>query len=219
MLPAGRLNRKITVRKRAPMTNTPGTLRGGFVDFGTEWGAYDEGRPAPVTMFDLALTGKSATLSVRDSAFSRAINTDSRVVIDGEEFEVTAILPQDRANGIVKMALLSTPSLAMVARELEQRGEEVTVRRPSSTGPAVEVTARARVTGYTPEETVGGVTQADRKVTLSAEDLQRKGFPLPLKRGVDKLVVRGRLMTIDEVDDSTFTVAGQILAYRIRATG
>lgn len=116
-----------------------------------------------------------------------------------------------------------TPASArdMYRRQIAALGEEITLRRvnPSPTAPT-DKAVRARVSGYTPEELVGGISQADRKVILLAEDVEASGFPVPIKSGsTDKLVIRGRQMMISEVDDSTVRVGSTLIAYKIRATG
>jgi hypothetical protein len=109
----------------------------------------------------------------------------------------------------------------MYRRQLAAHGEEITLRRinPSPTA-ATDKTVRARVTGYAPEELIGGITQADRKVILLAEDVETSGFPVPIKSGSsDRVVVRGRQMMIAAVDDSTRRIGSTLIAYEIRATG
>lgn len=223
MVQAGLLNRRVNFRQRAPMTNTPGVLRVGYVNYGSqEWAAYDDGRPATIPFFDLNLTAKSGTVTVRDSSFTRSLTREHRVVVDDEEFEITAIAFPARPDGAISISVVSIASRASFAREVEQRGEEITIRRVTSTGPAIEKTVRAIVSGYTPDELVGGITQVDRKLTISAEDLEREPnpFPLPLRRGgSDKAVVRGQLMTLEDIDDSSMRMAGQLIAYRVRAKG
>lgn len=104
---------------------------------------------------------------------------------------------------------------------LADLGETIIIRRnnPSPAAPT-EVTVRARVAGYQPQDLVGGIKQGDRRVIVLALDLDASGFPLPLKTGgTDKAVVRGRVLNIGVVDDSTRRVGGELLAYEITATG
>jgi hypothetical protein len=214
---AGQLDRKVQFRKRVPPTNTPDVLRGGFTDHGLpQWAHYADGRGQEISIGDLTLNGRGGVLTVRDSATMRALTSDHRVVIDGEEFEVRPFILPVRPGGLLNIPVTSAFSRALFAHEVDKRGEEITVRRLS---PLTNITARAFVTGYLPEELVGGVNQGDRKVIVSAEDLEAKGFPLPLKPGVDKVMVRGRLMSIEDVDDSTLRVAGELIAYRLRVRG
>jgi hypothetical protein len=102
----------------------------------------------------------------------------------------------------------------MYARALRDHGETVTVERPG--GPSVEV--RARIMGYSAEELVSGITQGDRKAILLAEDLERAGFPGPIRRN-DRVVVRGRPMNVESVDDSTRRIGEVLIAYELGVTG
>jgi hypothetical protein len=221
MIAAGSLSSRVTFKERAAVPSVANTIRGGFTGRAlTAWANYaDSGRATPITLGDLTMSGRSGTLLVRDSSMNGEFATpDHRVVIDGSEFEI--IGSEWPGDGSIKMSVVTVPSRATFRRETEQKGEVVTLRRVNPTGPATEITVRALVTGYLPEELVGGINQADRKVYLSVEDLESKDFPLPLKGGsTDSLMVRGRKMTIQDVDDSTRRIAGQLIAYRLRVSG
>jgi len=108
----------------------------------------------------------------------------------------------------------------MWKKAMTRHGETIILRRIVANAPSVDVTVPARVSGYAPEELTAGRTQADRKVFILAEDVEASGFPLPLKQGsTDRILVRGRLMTLTEIDDSTHRVGPTLVAYEIRATG
>lgn len=116
-----------------------------------------------------------------------------------------------------------TPALAALAyrRQLGKHGEDVILRRVNA-APAepTEVTVRARVTGYAPHELVGGVQQGDRKVVLLAEDVAAADFPEPIRPGgKDKIVVDGRVLNIEVVDDHTRSVDGVLIAYELAVRG
>jgi hypothetical protein len=109
---------------------------------------------------------------------------------------------------------------ALYRRQLEQTGETVTLRRVNSSGPPTDVPVLARVAGFSPQELVGGVNVGDRKIIILAEDVETSGFPVPIKAGgTDKIMVRGKSLTILDVDDSTRRIAGTLVAYEIRASG
>lgn len=101
-------------------------------------------------------------------------------------------------------------------------GETVTIRRYSGLPPsrtAVNKTVRARVVGFAPDELIGGIVQGDRKLIVLAEDI---GSPitLPIVPGAnDKVVVRGREMTVKAVDDNTRRIAGELIALEITVGG
>lgn len=113
-----------------------------------------------------------------------------------------------------------TPEAARASyrRQIDAHGETVTLRRvnPSPTAPT-DVTVRARVVGYQPEELVGAIQQGDRKIIALAEDVG--AFPLPFRERFDKAIIRGTEMTIQAIDDNTRRVAGELIAYDIRVRG
>lgn len=101
---------------------------------------------------------------------------------------------------------------------IDAYGETITLRRVGS--PSIDRSVRARVTGFAPEELVGGVNQGQRKVIVLAEDVETSGFPLPIKSGAnDRVVVGGKPMMVDHVDEHTARLGGVQLAYLITATG
>ena len=105
---------------------------------------------------------------------------------------------------------------AMWQRAMTRHGESITLRRIVANASPIDVTVPARVSGYAPEELTAGRTQADRKILILAEDVEGSGFPLPLNKGsTDRVLVRGRLMTLTEIDDSTHRVGSTLVAYEI----
>lgn len=106
---------------------------------------------------------------------------------------------------------------AMYARLVAATGETVILRRINPAAPPTDVTVRARVTGYSPDELVGAIQQGDRKIIVLAEDIG--GFPVPIREKFDKVVVRGDEIAIEAVDDSTRRIGGELIAYELRAHG
>lgn len=114
-----------------------------------------------------------------------------------------------------------TPAQAKAShrRQIAAHGETVTLRRVNAApAPATEVTALARIVGFTPQELVNGISQKNRKVILLADDIG--AFPVPFKtNGSDRVVVRGVPWNIVAVDDSTRRVAGELIAYELTVLG
>lgn len=103
-------------------------------------------------------------------------------------------------------------------RFLAEYGENVVVRRYSGTGPArtpTNVTTHARVMEYKQAELVGSIVQGDVRVIALAETLAAL---LPI-RTTDFLVVRGRELAVQAVDDNTRRIAGELIALEIQARG
>jgi hypothetical protein len=219
--PAGRFNRKVTFYRRAARPAVIGTARAGFgIEGQAQWAMFRETQPTERSIAGVQFLLRGGVITVRDSRFVRALSSSDRVQVDGGDFEIMNIAWPIIRNGDVRMTLIEAPTVSTYARQFELRGEEVTVRRIVPNDDPIQVTVRALVTGYDPEELVGGVTMADRKVVLSYEDLVSKGFPVPLREGsTDRLIIRGRAMMISSIDDSTHRVAGTLNAVQIRATG
>jgi hypothetical protein len=107
----------------------------------------------------------------------------------------------------------------MYRAQVHTHGETVTLRRVNTApAPATEVTLPANVRGYRPEELVGGIGLGHREVLILAEDVDRVGFPAPIRRN-DRIVVGGTALTVTDVDVHTRRVAGVLIAYDIVATG
>lgn len=104
---------------------------------------------------------------------------------------------------------------------LSKRGETIKIRRYTGTGPSrpmFEVECRAVVTGYQPEEMVGGIQQADKKAIVLHEDLAGTGLSLPLTNS-DFAIVKGKQHAIRVPDDATRRVAGVVIAYELQVIG
>jgi hypothetical protein len=100
-------------------------------------------------------------------------------------------------------------------------GETVQIRRYTGTGsnrPRFDVSVRARVAGYEPQQLVGSIQQGDRKVIVLAEDLINSGFALPVTTN-DKVVARGKELAILGVDDNTRRVDGVLIAIDLQVRG
>lgn len=105
-------------------------------------------------------------------------------------------------------------------RAMDAVGEVVTFRRFTGSGsarPRFDADVRARVMDYTPDELVGTIVQGDRKLILLAEDLIAAQVPPPRKG--DKIVVRGKELNIEAVDDNTRRVQGVLIAYEMQVRG
>jgi hypothetical protein len=104
-------------------------------------------------------------------------------------------------------------------RQMTAYGETLTFRRPGGSLP--DATVLCRVTGYAPNELVGGIIQGDSRVLALAEDLEAAGWDAPKGgRGNDQIVLSdGRVLAIEAVDDKTRKVGATVIAYEIQARG
>jgi len=101
---------------------------------------------------------------------------------------------------------------------IDRDGEDVIIRRYAGSAPsrrAADVTTRARVMGYAPQQIIGSVIQGDVRVIALVDTLS--GL-LPLTTN-DKVVIRGVEKAIRAVDDNTRRVAGTLIALEIQVRG
>lgn len=113
---------------------------------------------------------------------------------------------------------------AMYRDQLNAHGEDIAIRRYTSTGAAprtyVDRVCRARITGYLPSEIVGSITQGDRRVIVLAEDLEGESPPFAPTKS-DKVVASRFVndLAIISIDDSTRRIDGTLIAYEFQVRG
>ena len=108
-----------------------------------------------------------------------------------------------------------TATKAMDARFLTDR---VTVRRTRSSVNTDATNVRARIKGYAPTDIGGTILQGDQLVILHKPDMDLQDWPVPPQRG-DRIIVGGRLLTVESVDQNTRKVGETIIAYEIQVRG
>ena len=114
---------------------------------------------------------------------------------------------------------------------LAKAGEDITLRRIYGQAPRtnfVDVTVRASVRSFAPEELVGGINQTDSKVVISPTEIANSGWPggeiasatvvnPSLPRINDTAVINGRKRTIQVVDP--IYVQGDLVRIEMRVLG
>lgn len=215
-VPAGQMNRRVTFRKRALMPASAGTLRDGFEVVAPSWAAVTPGRPTAIVVGSFDFPGAQLVVAVRATSISRGITNAWQVEVGGEVFEVTNV--DDRRDGTIRINAQTAPDRRLYAVSMEQRGEAVTLRRYASNGSYTDVPLRARVRGFLPEELVGGISQGERRVLLSAEDVEAAGIAGGVKVN-DRIVIRARALNVIVVDDSTHRAAGILNGFELRVAG
>ena len=108
----------------------------------------------------------------------------------------------------------ATEQIALLDAELADFGENIVLRRVKGTSAAapnnVDVTVRAFVRGFQPNELVGGIIQQDVKVILSPTQIDAADWPadeadstapidqrIPRKNRGDKCVIAGRVHSVE----------------------
>lgn len=104
--------------------------------------------------------------------------------------------------------------IAELDAALAEDGEDIVLRRVKGSSLAtqvnVDVTCRAFVRGYAPNELVGSITQQDVKVILSTTQIDAADWPadeadstspidprVPRKNRGDKCVIAGRVLSVE----------------------
>lgn len=114
---------------------------------------------------------------------------------------------------------------------LERAGADIILRRVVGTAPntiSIDVTVRAAVRSYQAAELVGDIKQTDSKVIISPTQIAQAQWPggeLPsatvvdpsLPRKLDKMVIDGRVRTIEVVDP--FYVNDVLVRLEMRVLG
>ena len=96
---------------------------------------------------------------------------------------------------------MADPRIARVSAALAQVGETVVVRRLTGTNPQIplDCSVKAVVRGYAPAELVGGISQSDKKVTISHAEMSRVQWPWPLKKD-DRVLIDGKAAVVQSVE-------------------
>jgi hypothetical protein len=93
------------------------------------------------------------------------------------------------------------PRIATIYDAISRVGETVILRRLAGTTVQIplDVTLKAVVRGYGPEELVGGIQQGDKKVILSQVDMENSQWCWPVKPQ-DRVIIEGRPTVVQSVD-------------------
>lgn len=124
--------------------------------------------------------------------------------------------------------------IADLDRSLAEHGEDIVLRRVNGTSTAnqtfVDVTCRAFVRGFSPDELVGGITQQDRNVILSSTEIDAAGWPaneadstsevderIPRKNRGDRCKVAGNWCTVEAAQG--IRIGGTLVRIDMRVRG
>lgn len=215
MIAAGKLDRLVQFRRRAPMPASASIPRG-WVDVGNPvWASWKPGTPFRLYNGDMKIQLPSGALSVRDDDFTSTASAAWRVMLEGREYIVRSINPPNYDQGTIDIEVVENAGRLVYAEQMDQSGEVIEIRRP---GTAIAIPVRARIVGYRPNELVDGMDQGDRSVSILAEDVEAGGLPGGLQEN-DALFARGGRLNVQDVDDNTHRVGGELCAYQVTARG
>lgn len=114
-------------------------------------------------------------------------------------------------------------AIAMLDRSLAKNGEDIVIRRYVGSGDVrvpLDVTVRAHVRGYLPNELVGGIVQGDTKLILAPTQIVAAAWPGPVgwPQVGDRIVIEGR-SSITVQAAAVVRVAGTVVRIEIQARG
>ncbi len=124
--------------------------------------------------------------------------------------------------------------IALLDESLASDGSDIVLRRVKGTSLAtqqnVDVTCRAFVRGYEPNELVNGITQQDRKVVLSPTQINAAGWPadeadstsevderVPRKNRSDRAKLAGNWCSVEAAQG--IYIGGALVRIDMRARG
>ena len=98
---------------------------------------------------------------------------------------------------------MSAADIADLDAAVEEAGQDVVLKRITGTSnqASLEVTVRAAVRGYRPNDIVAGsgIIQGDRKVIMSPTQMRDRQWPWPPKNG-DKMIINGATVSVQAVN-------------------
>jgi len=102
---------------------------------------------------------------------------------------------------------------------ISEVGENVVIRTyVGITETYSDVTVRARVVEFSPDQLVGAIVQGDRKLIMLAADVENTGVTLAATQNC-KVLVRGKELQVKAIDDNTRRVGGVLMAYELTVGG
>lgn len=105
---------------------------------------------------------------------------------------------------------------ASTASAIARTGQVVTLRRVVA-GVNTDVDAFAVVRGYQPQELVGEITQADRQVIVSDQEITAAGWPGPPTTG-DIVIIGGKSHRVQGPAE-TIVMGNVVVRHTLRARG
>jgi hypothetical protein len=118
---------------------------------------------------------------------------------------------------------MDTLEIAALDEALATVGEDIVLRRVNGEDPNttnVDVTCRAVVRTFEPEELVGGIAQTVSRVIISPTEINAVGWPESgpnIPRRLDQVIIAGRIKDIEAVDP--IYVGGRLVRIELRVLG
>jgi head-tail adaptor len=208
---AAQLNRRVQFQRRA----LTGTTLGSYANHSDAvWGEFRQLAENDERVGNFSYTAKLGVLTIRSSSFATGLGAADRVLIDSEPYEIRAVSLPDRNEGLVRIDVRGGPTRSAYASWVNRRGQTVTLERGATTA-----TVRAHISELGSEELIAGITQAQHRVVILAEDVTSQGFPEPIRRNDGIRPAVGVRWNVERVDNWTHMSAGTLNAYELIATG
>ena len=112
---------------------------------------------------------------------------------------------------------------AALASQLAEHGEDVVLKRRIGTGATFDqVTVRAFIRGFRPDELVGGITQQDSRIIMGQEEILAAGWPMTAggfawPRNGDFILIGGQQRAITA--GTAIRLGGEIVRLEATAKG
>lgn len=101
---------------------------------------------------------------------------------------------------------------------LTRNGEDIILRRLTGRGFYIDVTCRARVNDYQPDEMQGGIIQGDQKVVLSNVEIAAAQWPGPPRIG-DVILRNGGAQSAVVKGASSNTLDSIVVRHNLQVRG
>jgi hypothetical protein len=221
-VPAGMLPYPATLLRRPDMPLS-GTVRGGFAPIGEEWAGYRPRGSTENRLGGMVFMVETGVVTLRDDPLTQDIRHGDRIELNGKTFEVVGQQFSEWVDGIVRFDVRTAITEKSYEEQLNgDKAQIIVIRRIQVGGGFLTARARAIVAGYQPNEIAGGIQVGDRRVMMSAIDLNGSELFNPPRPTVnDKIQQHSetRQLNILSVDDETHRIGGQLMLYEIRASG
>lgn len=102
-------------------------------------------------------------------------------------------------------------AIAILDRTISRHGQTVLLRRGNT-----DLTVRAFVRDFRPDEIVGGIAQGDSNVVISPTQIAGTPFVESILRN-DKVVIRGRVRNVQSADP--ILIADQLVRINLQVRG
>lgn len=101
-LPAGKLNRRIALQRRATQSGAPGGVGlGAYAEIGKRWAAVMPMGGRQVQEHALNSESADIKVAVRSCSLTRSLTTDDRIILNGKAYGIVYVEPANSQDPMV----------------------------------------------------------------------------------------------------------------------